>query len=131
MYLRNKKSSPKLLIIDDNRYYAATLCTVAAYLGFNANAIMPGPSVVWSILNADLLVLDLDMPGMNGIDVLHEMAIEKVPTKVLLLSGVCPDLLQQSKDQAREWGIDVVGCLSKPVRVNELKDFLKRSYENR
>lgn len=131
MYLRNKKSSPKLLIIDDNRYYAATLSTVAAYLGFNANTIMPSPSVVWSILNADLLVLDLAMPGMNGIDVLHEMAIEKVPTKVLLLSGVCPDLLQQSKDQAREWGVDVVGCLSKPVRVNELKDFLKRLYENR
>ena len=97
MYLRNKKSSPKLLIIDDNRYYAATLCTVAAYLGFNANAIMPGPSVVWSILNADLLVLDLDMPGMNGIDVLHEMAIEKVPTKVLLLSGYAPTCFSRVK----------------------------------
>jgi DNA-binding NarL/FixJ family response regulator len=38
-------------------------------------------------LNPDVLVLDIDMPGMSGLEVIHQLKLIKSPVSVLVLSA--------------------------------------------
>ncbi|TNF08260.1 MAG: response regulator transcription factor [Gammaproteobacteria bacterium] len=131
MYSKILKSAPKVLVIDDDGDFANIVCAIARYQGFDAVAVRPDKYLGRAIVNSDLLVLDLAMPGMNGVDVLREVADEKIATKVVLLSGVRLDLLEQCKNDALEWGVQVVQALSKPVRVAELKDCFRTLLSDR
>jgi DNA-binding NarL/FixJ family response regulator len=47
----------------------------------------------------DLLLLDLGLPGMSGLEVLQAIKAEKLPTKVLVYSGICePNTLRACLD---------------------------------
>lgn len=131
MYSKIQKSAPKVLVIDDSSDFANIVCAVARFQGFDANAVRPDKYLVRALVNSDLLVLDLAMPGMNGVDVLREIVEEKITIKVLLLSGVSLDLLEQCKNHALECGVQVVGALSKPVRVAKLKECFRTLLSDR
>jgi DNA-binding NarL/FixJ family response regulator len=52
----------------------------------------------------DLLLLDLGLPGISGLEVLAAIRDEKLPTKVLVFSGICePDTLRVCLDMGA-WG---------------------------
>ena len=70
-------SKPQVLIVDDNRAILDCLARLLARDYAVVGAIRDGPSVVdaVAILNPDLVVMDISMPEMSGLDVarlLHE-----------------------------------------------------------
>ena len=58
----------KILVVDDNVDAADTLVSLLALLGFKAYAVYGGEQAVMAceVLNARLVFLDIDMPGMDG-----------------------------------------------------------------
>ena len=76
-----------------NKYYWKQMCdTVARSLyaaGYEVDTCYDGAEALECILaeNYDLIVLDLNLPGMDGMDLLKELRKENEETKVLILSA--------------------------------------------
>ena len=71
----------------------------------------------------DLLLLDINMPGMDGFELLEEMraseALRDVPVLICSTSGY-------DKDMERAKALGAIGYLAKPAELDKLKPFLER-----
>jgi DNA-binding response OmpR family regulator len=117
---------PVVLIVDDERVIADTLTAIFNNNGFAALTAYDGKSALElaSLIPPDLLITDVMMPGMNGIDLAIAVEALLPDCKILLFSGQASttDLLAR----ARTLGHDFT-TLSKPVHPTEL---LKRASES-
>lgn len=71
-----------------------------------------------------LLILDLQMPEIDGIEVLRHLAEWKFPGGVVLLSGEDDRILQAANSLARAHKLDVRGAVRKPVSAQQIRGFL-------
>ncbi len=69
--------------------------------------------------NPDIVLLDIKMPGMDGLEVLNRVRSDKYKGKVIILSGYSDFKYAQEAIQ-----YDVKYYLTKPIDVNELKTAL-------
>ena len=81
-------SRPIVLIADDETAATRLVARSLGEEGFNVATAHDGPTAierVWD-LNPDVLLLDVVMPGMSGLDVLRELAGNH-PVRIILMSG--------------------------------------------
>jgi CheY-like chemotaxis protein len=71
-------------------------------------------------LEPDVVVLDLNMPGLDGLQVLEALQAELPATRVVVLSGLAPDLVA---GQALDLG--AVRFVEKGRPLDELRDVLR------
>jgi len=115
---------PKVLVADDERVIADTLVIILNQAGFDATAVYSGEKAVEQAqaLKPDMLISDVIMLDLNGIDA--AITIRKMlPTcKILLFSGqaATADLLDRARNQGHEFEI-----LAKPVHPQDLLAKLK------
>jgi EAL domain-containing protein (putative c-di-GMP-specific phosphodiesterase class I) len=62
-----------------------------------------------------VLILDLHMPRIDGVEVLRELQIMKFPGRLLFVSGEGPRMLEAATRVARAMDMIVLGALQKPV----------------
>jgi DNA-binding response OmpR family regulator len=110
---------PKVLIADDERMIADTLAIILNQSGFEATAVYTGEEAVLTAktLQPDVLISDVIMPGLNGIDVAIEIR-HIVPTcKILLFSGqsLTADLLEDARSRGYDFEV-----LAKPIAPRQL-----------
>ncbi|MCR9269606.1 MAG: EAL domain-containing response regulator [Hyphomonadaceae bacterium] len=72
----------------------------------------------------DLLVVDLQMPNMTGVDVIRELSRVSYGGAVIILSSEESSLLQSVKSMAKISGITILGALAKPLDVEALHKLL-------
>jgi DNA-binding response OmpR family regulator len=117
---------PIVLIVDDEKIIADTLGAIFNNSGFTAFAAYDAKSALElaAVASPELLITDVMMPGMNGIDLAISIEALLPSCKILLFSGQAStvDLLAA----ARTLGHDFT-TLSKPVHPTEL---LKRASES-
>lgn len=77
-----------------------------------------------------LLVLDLEMPKVDGVQVLQRMAREGLVTPVVVASAKDPMLIATVELMGRELGLPVLGALQKPISLAELGDLVSRAYQH-
>ncbi|HJV26230.1 MAG TPA: EAL domain-containing protein [Aromatoleum sp.] len=75
----------------------------------------------------NLLVCDLNMPGMDGIELLRTIAGRGYEGYVVLLSGASSSILKAAERLAIELGLGFLGVLEKPVTERQLANVLVRS----
>jgi CheY-like chemotaxis protein len=113
------KAKPRVIVVDDEHVIADTLATILNRSGFEATAVYTGRQAVDLArkIHPDLIVSDVIMPDMNGIEaaiVIREM----LPScKVLLFSGqaATADLLENARASGHEFEI-----LAKPIHPQDL-----------
>jgi len=109
----------KVLIADDERVIADTLAAILNLGGFDARAAYSSTEALEtaSAFRPDLLVSDVIMAEMNGIEAAVQMKRMLPEIRVFLLSGqtATPEMLQ--KEKADGYGFEV---LIKPVHPSEL-----------
>ncbi|MEI7703658.1 MAG: response regulator [Deltaproteobacteria bacterium] len=78
-----------LLLVDDDDLVRRTLAQVLARRGFSVTAVSNGAAALEQARNSPprFAVLDLSMPGMNGIELLRELRTISPATRVLILTG--------------------------------------------
>jgi EAL domain-containing protein (putative c-di-GMP-specific phosphodiesterase class I)/AmiR/NasT family two-component response regulator len=78
----------------------------------------------------DVVLVDLDMPGMDGIEFIGHVAQRRLARGVALVSALDPALINTVQTMARAYGLHVLGSIEKPLTLAKLQDLLL-SYEER
>jgi len=113
------QTKPKVLVADDERVIADTLAIILTQSGFQATAVYSGEKAVETArkLEPDMLISDVIMTDMNGIDAAIMIRALLPACKILLFSGqaATADLLDRARVQGHEFEI-----LAKPVHPQDL-----------
>ena len=78
----------------------------------------------------DVVLVDLDMPGMDGIEFIGHVAQQRLARGVALVSALDPALLNTVQTMSRAYGLRVLGIVEKPITVDKLRGVLA-AYEVR
>jgi DNA-binding NtrC family response regulator len=118
-------SNKIILVVDDEQRIADTLALILQNNGYETAVAYEGDSALAqsSRIRPDMLLTDVIMPGMNGIELALAVSERLPECKVLLFSGqaATAELL----DRAQKQGCDFP-LLSKPIHP---EDLLKRVAE--
>lgn len=110
---------PKVLVVDDERVIADTLAMILNQSGFQAKAVYSGEAALEmaSTYQPDMLIADVIMADLNGIDAAIQIRALLPKIKILLFSGqaATADLLEKARNQGYEFEI-----LAKPVHPQDL-----------
>lgn len=109
----------KVLVADDERVIADTLAIILNQSGFDATAVYSGEKAVEAAesLRPDMLISDVIMNDLNGIDAAIKIRAMLPSCKILLFSGqaATADLLDRAQGQGHQFEI-----LAKPVHPQDL-----------
>lgn len=115
-----------LVVVDDEPDFAQFIVSVAESVGYGAVAVT-SVTDLRSLLKGmipSVMVVDLQMPEVDGLELLRELGQSKCPAKIVLMSGVDLRVLEAAGRFGTEMGLSVAGVLPKPVRAAEFKAFL-------
>jgi EAL domain-containing protein (putative c-di-GMP-specific phosphodiesterase class I)/AraC-like DNA-binding protein len=73
-----------------------------------------------------LLLCDLQMPGMDGVELLRALATAGFPGDIILMSGENAKILQTALRLAQAQKLTVLGALHKPIMMDELRALIHR-----
>ena len=78
-----------ILVVEDERNLADAIVRIASDASYNAEAVYDGRTGLRSALTGsyDAVILDIMLPGLSGLEVVHEMRRQGVATPVLLLTA--------------------------------------------
>ena len=117
--MSEQQAKPKVLVADDERVIADTLAIILNQAGFDATAVYSGEKAVEmaQILKPDMLISDVIMTDLNGIDAAIQIRAMLPGCKILLFSGqaATADLLDRVRVQGHEFEI-----MAKPVPPQDL-----------
>jgi DNA-binding response OmpR family regulator len=117
---------PRLLVIDDEPALAQFVAEVASECGFDPILTRDDEAFRASVRSEDpeMVVLDLGMPGMDGVELLRFLAEQGSNAPVLIISGFDRRVLESAFRLGEALGLTMIGPLEKPVRFQELERVL-------
>ena len=72
----------------------------------------------------DVIICDLNMPEMNGVELIRHLSEENFHGGIILLSGEDERILETAKDLAKARNLNVLGYISKPFNREALEILL-------
>ena len=107
----------RVLIVDDEEDFANALSERMRNRGLEADTAFNGPDAIKLVKSHsyDAIVLDLAMPGMDGIETLKRMLAVNANLQVIILTGQAT--VSKGVEAVKEGAFEV---LEKPVRLDEL-----------
>ena len=114
----------RVLIIDDDRFIAEALKERLEAMGYEATAVTDGASGLTLLAReadgspVELVLLDLNMPGMDGMAVLRELRAQHAAIPVIMMSatparGAKMDALRAGARDYLEKPIDAPALMDK------------------
>jgi len=108
----------RLLIVEDEKELCDTVAKTLYHAGYEVDTCYDGIEALDYILaeNYDLIVLDLNLPGMDGMELLKELRKKNEETKVLILSA-----RSQIADKVEGLDAGANDYMEKPFHLQELE----------
>jgi len=116
----------KVLIVDDEIEFAKTLAERLQLRGYDAKAVYCAEDT-FAIAKSeppDIVLLDLKMPGMSGIEILMTIKEFNQDIKVILLTGHL-----NLEDKIKGMRIDDFNYIMKPIDIGELIEKINKAME--
>ena len=121
---------PVILVVDDESVIADTLTEILNRNGYAAMPAYDGEEALESalLMPPELLISDVVLPGMSGIDLAISVKRVFPDCKILLFSGqaVTSDLLASANSRGHHFSL-----LKKPIHPTDLLTQLKESFSSR
>jgi CheY-like chemotaxis protein/cytidylate kinase len=116
---------PKILLVDDEREFVHTLSERLQARNLEAAVVYNGEEALSFVASdePEVMVLDLKMPGIDGIEVLRRVKHDHPKVEVIILTGHGS---KKEEDQARQLG--AFAYLRKPVDIDLLTKTMKEAY---
>jgi EAL domain-containing protein (putative c-di-GMP-specific phosphodiesterase class I)/CheY-like chemotaxis protein len=119
-----------VLVIDDHAFQRSVLARQLKSLGVARVLEAQDGAGALAVVRANrdslaLIISDVDMPEMDGLEFLRRLAQEAPQTAVALHSALDRALLKSVEVMAAEYGLQLVGILEKPVTEEALLDVLR------
>lgn len=116
-----------VLLVDDEKEFVSTLAERMEMRGFAPEVAFSGEQALEMLARntPDVMVLDLRMPGMDGLEVLRRAKKSHPRIQVIILTGHGSE---RDEEAARRLG--AFEHLNKPVDINELVVVMEQAFEH-
>lgn len=123
-----------VLVVDDDTLMRNLVSHMLRNLGVREVVEADGGAAALAHLSGagsapDVILCDLSMPGMDGLELLHKLAESHFAGAVVLLSGADKRVLATAEILAQRQSLYVLGSLHKPFRLHEMAAVLARFEE--
>ena len=116
-----------ILAIDDDIDICELISATAEAKGLRCIATTDVAVFLDSITpDTSLIMLDLKMPGVDGIELLRQLGDQHCKAGIVLMSGVGKRIMETAQELAHAHGLTMVGQLLKPFRVHQLEELFDR-----
>ena len=117
---------PQLLLIDDEPALAAFVAKAAELCGYAPVIAEQDEQFRQKFVEnrPQMVALDLGMPGMDGVELIRFLADQDFAEPVLIISGFDRRVLESAYRLGAALGLNMVGPLEKPARLDELEAIL-------
>ena len=124
-----QESANRLLVIDDQQELCEFIAEVAKRLGFDAVAVTEADAFRRAYLDfrPTVVVLDLQMSGSDGIELLRYLGHQGAKAQVLVASGMDQRVLSTAEQVGRAQGLSMLGALQKPIMLGDLEAVLRKT----
>jgi DNA-binding NtrC family response regulator len=115
----------RVLLVDDEIEFVSALAERLNLRGFDADTATSGEAALQKIaaFPPQVVLLDMLMPGMSGLEVLKRIKRDHPEVKVILLTGRGSwDGIQGEREGAYD-------CLMKPIQIEELMQTMASAME--
>jgi DNA-binding response OmpR family regulator len=115
----------RILVVDDQRDILELAATVLAGAGYSVSTAASGVGALDRIAEEayDLLLLDINMPGMNGWETLRliraDARLDALPVVMFSIKGEVHDKIHGMQEGALDY-------ITKPFEVDELLERVRR-----
>src|SRR5476649_2898281 len=126
------KSTIKILVLDDESFMLKLLAHMLAGLGFTSVTTCDnGPAALECVdvpgNPPNLILLDLNMPEMDGIEFVRKLVEHKYTGSLILVSGEDERMLRMAEKLVQAHRIPVLGYLNKPVSLARLSTLMEKA----
>lgn len=121
--------SPCIVIVDDEPSVRSGLCNLLQSDGYDTEAFASAEAFLQddsARANAALLILDVKLKGMSGLELYRQLIAQTAPPPVIFISG--------HGDENTLWyaiNLGAVTFLRKPINVDTLLDYIRRELSAR
>ncbi len=118
----------RILLVDDETVFANNMSKLLTRRGYQVTAVNSGGAALQALMENSfhVMVLDLKMPGMDGIATMHEMRKLGLFAEVLILTG------HGSIDSALEAiQLGAYDYVTKPCEIAELVSKIEAAFERK
>jgi len=120
----------KILVVDDDLQLTRLVKTMFEQLGEQAIDCAGGGREGLQRLGEDdygLVLLDLNMPALNGVDFVVEMGHKKPGIPCIFITAAVDEMAEAAMNVARQTGVNMLGTLHKPFTLEQLETMLQQA----
>jgi len=119
-----------VLLVDDSKTQLSHGQSLLQQLGFSRIQVASNGRDALRLMAAvgapDILLTDLEMPDIDGVELLRVVAEQNLAKAVLIVSSHESAILTSVDDMARQCGLRVLGVVQKPLALANLRTTLER-----
>jgi EAL domain-containing protein (putative c-di-GMP-specific phosphodiesterase class I) len=115
----------RLLIIDDEEDICDLIAEIGERRGLEPRTTSNAEKVqeILGTFTPDIIMMDLMMPGIDGVELLRLLSDKAKNAKLCLISGSDARVLNSARRLGSAHGLDVVAALEKPLSIQTLNNF--------
>ena len=120
----------RFLVVEDHEFQRGALLKMLARLGATKVSGAPDGRAALKILNVadapvDIIISDVDMPGMDGLEFMRHLGEAGIPVSVVLVSALEGSLLASVELMTGAYGVTILGVIEKPIMPAKLDALIK------
>lgn len=120
--------APRVLLVDDEVALTRNLAKLLSKRGCEVSAVNDGQSAMEKAEEDDLdvMVLDMKMPGIGGMEVLKHISVRKPSLQVIILTGHAT-----VESAIKGLHLGAFDYMTKPIDIDDLAKKIFQAFERR